>query len=71
MLRAFETRFGKSDFQLLPVELEYAFAAAALPQHHRDPFDRLMIAQALLDGRTIITRDRIFALYTGVILLPA
>lgn len=61
----------ESEFQILPVELEYSLTAASLPQHHRDPFDRLMIAQSLLDGLTIITSDRVFALYPGVNLLPS
>lgn len=38
-------------------------AAAALPAHHRDPFDRMLIAQAQRNGLTIITRDRAFAAY--------
>lgn len=36
---------------------------ASLPLHHRDPFDRLLIAQALVDGTSIVTRDPRFASY--------
>jgi PIN domain nuclease of toxin-antitoxin system len=37
-----------------------------LPPIHGDPFDRIIIAQALLGGRTIMTRDAVFARYPGV-----
>jgi len=41
-----------------------------LPFHHRDPFDRLLIAQAIEEGLTIVTRNRIFSAY-GVPVLTA
>ena len=41
----------------LPIELEHAAAAAALPPHHADPFDRLLVAQAREEGLTLVTRD--------------
>lgn len=50
-------------FLPLNVTLEHAEAVAALPQHHGDPFDRLLIAQARLEGLTLLTADRHFALY--------
>ena len=49
--------------RLLPIELEHTLGAEALPRHHRDPFDRLLIAQAMADGLTIVTADRMFGLY--------
>ena len=54
----------------LPISVNHALAAADLPTHHRDPFDRMLIAQAQLEGRTIVTRDQAFAAY-DVALLPA
>jgi PIN domain nuclease of toxin-antitoxin system len=45
-------------------------AAATLPRHHDDPFDRMLIAQARLEGLAIVTRDPAFRAY-GVGLLPA
>ncbi len=45
-------------FDLLPIGLEHALAAAKLPQHHSDPFDRMLIAQAQIERLTIVTRDR-------------
>jgi PIN domain nuclease of toxin-antitoxin system len=44
-------------FGLLPIELAHVTAVAALPFHHRDPFDRLLVAQALVEPLPIISRD--------------
>lgn len=50
-------------FEPLGVTIEHALAAGALPRHHEDPFDRMLVAQAQAEGLTIITRDRAFARY--------
>ncbi len=42
---------------ILPIGVAHADAQAKLPHHHRDPFDRLLIAQALVEGMTIIGND--------------
>ena len=63
-------RVDKDGFELVGIDLSDAIAAARLPQHHRDPFDRMIIAQALRRGLTIVTRDRSFAAY-GVPVLTA
>lgn len=47
----------------LPVTVAHALAVADLPLHHRDPFDRVQIAQARAEGLTIITRDPEFHAY--------
>jgi PIN domain nuclease of toxin-antitoxin system len=44
-------------FSGLPIRLEHAFRAGELPPHHRDPFDRMLVAQGQLEGLTIVTRD--------------
>jgi PIN domain nuclease of toxin-antitoxin system len=49
--------------RLLPIEIDDAIVAAALPLHHRDPFDRMIIAQAKRRGLPIVTRDRAFQHY--------
>lgn len=49
--------------QILPVELAHVLALDSLPLHHKDPFDRLLIAQAIVEGATILTADRAFAAY--------
>ncbi len=50
-------------FSSLPVNDLHAVRAAALPKHHGDPFDRMLIAQAVSEGLTIVTHDRKFAAY--------
>lgn len=50
-------------FTLLPIEPEDAWAVAELPQHHRDPFDRILLSQALARGLPIITDDPRFSQY--------
>lgn len=49
----------------IPITIDFATAErlASLPLHHRDPFDRLLIAQALAEGVPIVTRDPAFAAY--------
>ncbi|MEM7693508.1 MAG: type II toxin-antitoxin system VapC family toxin [Pseudomonadota bacterium] len=51
------------DFGVLPVTLDHALQAGALPGPHRDPFDRLLMAQALSDDLTVATQDPVFAHY--------
>lgn len=52
----------------LPVSVAHALAVADLPLHHRDPFDRIQIAQARLEGLTIVTRDPEFEAYEASII---
>lgn len=49
--------------RILPVEWQHAAAVAEMPFHHRDPFDRLMIAQSKLEDMPIVTSDRLFSKY--------
>jgi PIN domain nuclease of toxin-antitoxin system len=57
-------------FSELPVTVSHALAAGALPPLHTDPFDRILVAQARLEGLTLVTRDRRLADY-GVAFLRA
>jgi PIN domain nuclease of toxin-antitoxin system len=50
----------------LPLTIDHAAKLRALPRHHGDPFDRMLIAQALEDGLTIVTHDRMFGLYADL-----
>ncbi len=47
----------------LPLRMTHAALAGTLPFHHRDPFDRLLIAQAQLEDLTVVTRDPYFTKY--------
>jgi PIN domain nuclease of toxin-antitoxin system len=50
-------------FERLPITFEHAERAGALPAHHRDPFDRMLVAQALTEGLTLVTHDPAFDPY--------
>jgi PIN domain nuclease of toxin-antitoxin system len=54
----------------LPVAMEHVLRVASLPDHHRDPFDRLLVAQAQVESLTLISTDAKIAAY-DVALLPA
>lgn len=58
-------------FDLLPVRLPHCEAYARLPLHHRDPFDRMLLAQAQSEGLALVTRDRPMQIYRqSVTILP-
>ena len=50
-------------FLELPVGFEHALAAGRLPGHHRDPFDRMLVAQSQVEGLVLVTRDRTLQRY--------
>lgn len=54
------------DLRILPYTAEHAFQLFDLPRHHGDPFDRQIIAQALLEKIPIVTSDEKFSLYKGL-----
>ncbi len=49
--------------ELLPIRYDHILALESLPHHHGDPFDRLLIAQALTESLPILTADKVFARY--------
>ena len=51
------------ELTLLPVTVEYPDKQAGLPPHHKDPFDRLIVAQALVDGLPVVCADPAFDSY--------
>lgn len=61
--RSVAAAVSESGFEELPVLLRHAEELASLPLHHRDPFDRMLVAQAVADGLTILTRDRALRRY--------
>lgn len=80
---AIKRRLGRSDFQVdprllrrglldngygeLPVTSEHAVMLDALPPIHKDPFDRMLVAQAHVEGITLVTADDIIGKYPGAI----
>ena len=66
----FREELEANRFDILPIGLDHALAAATLPQHHSDPFDRMLVAQAQIERLTIVTRDRRIPQY-GVPVLAA
>ena len=61
----------ESGIGLLEITLEHVAAATRLPRVHGDPFDRMIIAQAMLERLTIVTRDPVLKRYKGLQLLQA
>lgn len=53
-------------FNELPVLMAHTLRLQALPGHHHDPFDRLLIAQSIAEGRRLVTRDGSILAYAGV-----
>lgn len=50
-------------FLVLPISIEHGLRAGALPEHHRDPFDRMLIAQAQAEHLPIVSNDTVFDSY--------
>ena len=57
------TALRRLDFDPMPVTAIHAEAVERLPWHHRDPFDRLLIAQALVERRVLVSADTRLAAY--------
>ena len=57
-------------FDELPIEFAHAQAAGQLPRHHDDPFDRMLIAQAIVEGFDIVTSDVVFHSYGVRLVAP-
>lgn len=62
-IRQMLTAIERSGFDELPVRFGHTLAVSKLPRKHNDPFDRLLIAQALEEGLTLVTADRAFRSY--------
>jgi PIN domain nuclease of toxin-antitoxin system len=54
---------ARNNFELLPISLDHATFVEAMPSHHKDPFDRLLVAQVVLDRVSLVSTDSIFDLY--------
>ena len=58
-----DEQLSKNAFRALPIRLSHALRVNSLPDHHRDPFDRLLVAQSVLEGLPILSADPQVALY--------
>lgn len=58
-----ESQLDLNRFEPLSITVGHGYAAGALPRHHDDPFDRLLVAQAKSEDLVVVTRDRRFDLY--------
>ena len=60
--------FQESGYRFLPVEPEHAAAVEDPPTHHGDPFDRILVAQAIIEPMRLITHDPVVARYSDAII---
>lgn len=61
--------FRQAGYRMLPVSPEHAAAVEALPSHHTDPFDRLLVAQSLTEPLRLLTHDANVARYSDTVIL--
>ena len=61
-------RIARNGFQPLPISVAHALRVGGLPQHHRDPFDRLLVAQALEEDMPLLTADAMIRQYAARVL---
>lgn len=53
----------RNSLQILPITLNHVLTLESLPYHHKDPCDRLLVAQAIVEGAVLLSRDSIFSQY--------
>ncbi len=63
-----QKQLADSSMSLLPITLDHIDTLSRLPNHHRDPFDRLLVAQAIHDGLTLVSSDQAIAQYAAPVL---
>jgi len=63
LLDGAEERFRAAGFAALGITVEHAIRAGALPMHHKDPFDRMLVAQAQAENLAVVSSDPIFDHY--------
>ena len=67
-LEALRSALYSNAFTILPISVEHACAAGSLPWHHRDPFDRMLVAQAITEPLRLMTADHQLEPYSDLIL---
>jgi len=58
-----EEELARHRFQPLPITISHALAVGQLPRYHKDPFDRILVAQAKVESLTLVTRDEKLEMY--------
>ena len=58
-----ERQIEVNRFEPMPITIGHGYAAGTLPRHHDDPFDRMLVAQAMAEHLTVVTRDSSIGLY--------
>jgi len=61
--RNFYEVIKEQGFEMLPITPDHAYAVGDLPGHHQDPFDKIIIAQAHMEGLTVVTHNAFFEKY--------
>ncbi|NKE73626.1 type II toxin-antitoxin system VapC family toxin [Candidatus Manganitrophus noduliformans] len=64
-----EAALGPSGFLQLPINGKHAAQVSKLPPHHQDPFDRMLVAQSLIEPMRLLTHDRTLAKYGEMVIL--
>ena len=65
-LKELLSAMSSDGFAELPVRFAHSLTLQSLPRHHDDPFDRILIAQSITEGRRLVTRDQLILRYAGV-----
>ena len=60
--------FKQAGYRFLAIDAEHAMAVEGLPTHHHDPFDRILVAQALVEPMRLMTHDGLVALYSDTVI---
>ena len=68
LLKIIEFQRRVNNLQLLPIELRHISGLSRLPLHHRDPFDRLLLAQSNVEAMPLLSADAVFDAYNAQIL---
>lgn len=68
--RFIPARLARDRFGSLPIDVRHAARVSSLPDHHRDPFDRLLVAQAQIEDLPLLTADRTLSRY-DITIIPA
>ena len=63
LLDSFEAKLAEEDMAVLPISMDHAVRAVRLPGHHKDPFDRMLVAQAQAENLAVVSSDPVFERY--------